>query len=179
MAKLPDNFVKAPAETSRVTTSKEGKPVGKEVRRKAKRGTQPPPANAPEHREVGGGDLAEAEGNAPGALEGVHSSVHTGVHSVLVRLSPEEHQALSAACEALAAVGEAVTIEDMIRKVVERWIAATRAAAIPEPLAAASAAPPRAIAAIRAQLRRLAAQPVRRWQALRQALRRWSHALAG
>ena len=155
MAKLPDNFVKAPAETSRVTTAHPagksvGKPVGKEVRRKARGGVLQPPADA----------SADA-------------------HSVLVRLSPEEHQALSAACEALAAVGETVTIEDMIRKVVERWITATRAAAAPAHPTPAPAAPPRAIAAIRTQLRRLAEQPVRRWRALQHALRRWSHALAG
>jgi hypothetical protein len=101
---------------------------------------------------------------------------------VLVRLSPEEHQALSAACEALAAVGETVTIEWMIRKVVERWIAATRAAAAAEPgepVAPAPAASPRALHAIRTQLRWLAEQPVRRWRALHRALRRWTHALAG
>jgi hypothetical protein len=131
--------------------------VGKEVRRKARRGAPPLPAEA-------------AEPSPDQA------------HSVLVRLSPDEHQALSAACEALSAVGETVTIEDMIRKVIERWIAATRAAAAPEPgepASGASAAPARAIDAIRAQLRWLAEQPVRRWQALRQAVRRWTHALAG
>ncbi|HEX7840115.1 MAG TPA: hypothetical protein VF469_21710, partial [Kofleriaceae bacterium] len=101
MAKLPDNFVKAPAETSRLATYKPegaGKPAGKEARRKAKRTVLELEAHAAEH----------AQG-------------------VLVRLSPEEHQALSAACEALAAVGETVTIEDMIRQVVLRWMAATRA----------------------------------------------------
>ncbi len=155
MAKLPDNFVKAPAETSRVTTAKSAdKPAGKEVRRKAKRGVLQPPEDA----------------------------AHHDAHSVLVRLSPEEHQALSAACEALAAVGETVTIEDMIRKVLERWIAATRAAGAPEipvPAPGAPASSPRALDAIRVQLRWLAEQPVRRWRALREALRRWSHALAG
>ncbi len=159
MPKLPDNFVKAPAETSRVTTTKSAdkpasKPVGKEVRRKVKRGVLQPPAEASEQ----------------------------DAHSVLVRLSPEEHQALSAACEALAAVGETVTIEDMIRKVIERWIAATRAATAPEvpvPAPGAPATTPRARDAIRTQLRWLAEQPVRRWRALRETLRRWSHALAG
>jgi hypothetical protein len=120
MAKLPDNFVKAPADTSRVTTTKPAgkpadKPVGKEVRRKARRDAPPP-----------------AEATEPGA----HSA-----HSALVRLSPEEHQALSAACEALAAAGEIVTIEDMIRQVVARWIAATRAAAATEPGEPAAPAP--------------------------------------
>jgi hypothetical protein len=148
MAKLPDNFVKAPAETSRITTAKPAGPAGKEVRRKAKRGAAPPPADAAEH-----------------------------AHSVLVRLSPEEHQALSAACESLAAVGEIVTIEDMIRKVVVRWMTAIRAAATPEAPAPAPAASPHAIDAIRAQLRWLVEQPVRRWRALRQALWRWSRAL--
>jgi hypothetical protein len=162
MAKLPDNFVKAPAETSRVTTARPadkpaGKPAGKEARRKARGGAPPPPAETTE----AGADPA---------------------HSVLVRLSPEEHQALSAACEALTAVGETVTIEGMIRKVVERWIAATRAATAAEPgepVAPAPAASPRAIHAIRTQLRWLAEQPVRRWRALHRALRRWTHALAG
>jgi hypothetical protein len=157
MAKLPDNFVKAPAETSRVTTTKPtDKPVGKEVRRKARRGAPPLPA-----------EVAEP------------SADHA--HSVLVRLSPDEHQALSAACEALSAVGETVTIEDMIRKVIERWIAATRAAAATEPGKPADPAPatPHAVDAIRAQLRWLVEQPVRRWRALRQALRRWTYALTG
>src|SRR5262249_9218283 len=101
-------------------------------------------------------------------------------HNVLVRLSPEEHQALSAACEALAAAGEIVTIEDMIRQVIARWIAATRAAAATEPGEPAGPTPvtPHAIHAIRAQLRWLAGQPLRRWRALRQALRRWAHAVA-
>jgi hypothetical protein len=160
MAKLPDNFVKAPAGTSRVTTTKPAskpadKPIGKEVRRKARRDA-PPPAEATE--------------------QGAHSA-----HNVLVRLSPEEHQALSAACEALAAAGEIVTIENMIRQVVARWIAATRAAAAPEPTAAPEPAAPHAINAIhaiRAQLRWLAEHPFRRWRALRQALQRWTHALA-
>jgi hypothetical protein len=167
MAKLPDNFVKAPAETSRVTTAKPAdKPAGKEIRRKARRGDPPPPAEAAE--------AAEATEHAT-----EHAAEHA--HSVLVRLSPEEHHALSAACEALAAVGETVTIEAMIRKLVERWIAATRAATAAEPgepAAPAPATPPRAIAAIRAQLRWLAEQPVRRWRALRQALQRWTHARA-
>jgi hypothetical protein len=176
MAKLPDNFVKAPAETSRVTTAKPAdKPVGKEARRKARRGVLQPPAETTEQSEVGGGDSAGgAGGKAPRGIE-----QDAGAHSVLVRLSPEEHQALSAACEALAAVGETVTIEGMIRKVVERWIAATRAAAAAEPAAPTPAASPRAIHAIRTQLRWLAEQPVRRWRALHRALRRWTHALAG
>ena len=84
MAKLPDNFVKAPPDTSHVTTTKTSgkladkpadkrtdKPVGKEVRRKARRDA-PPPAETTE--------------------QGAHSA-HSA-HSVLVRLSPEEHQAL-------------------------------------------------------------------------------------
>jgi len=151
MAKLPDNFVKAPAETSRLATSKPegaGKPAGKEARRKAKRTVLELEAQAAEH----------AQG-------------------VLVRLSPEEHQALSAACEALAAVGETVTIEDMIRQVVLRWMAATRASQTLEvpglPTSARAAADP-----ILAQLRRLVDRPVRRWRELVQALRRWSRALA-
>jgi hypothetical protein len=107
------------------------------------------------------------------------------VHSVLVRLSADEHSALSAACEALVAVGHAVSIEDMIRQVIARWIAATRAlqsSSVPVPAPAhqlpASQVPLSqvpAIASIRGQLRKLAAEPVRRWQELRQSLRRWSH----
>lgn len=143
MAKLPDNFVKAPAATSRLATSK---PAGKEVRRKAKRGVLELQAEAAEQ-----------------------------ARSVLVRLSPEEHQALSGACEALAAVGERVTIEDMIRQVIARWMAATRASHAPEaPEAARPAGDP-----IVARLRWFVEQPVRRWRELGQALRRWSRALAG
>lgn len=169
MAKLPDNFVKAPAETSRVTTTQPAdkpasKPAGKELRRKARRNAPPPPPEAAEATEPAIDRAAEP------------------AHDVRVRLSPEEHQALSAACDALAAVGERVTIEAMIRTLVGRWIAATRAAAAAEPgeaVTPAPSAPPRAIDAIRAQLRWLAEQPVRRWRALRQALRRWTHPLAG
>ena len=163
MAKLPDNFVKAPAETSRVTTTQPAdkptyKPVGKEVRRKARRGAAPPPE----------------------ATEQAAEQAAEHAHSVLVRLSPEEHQALSAACDALAAVGQTVTIEGMIRTLVGRWIAATRVATATEPgdSVAPAAAPLRAIDAIRAQLRWLTEQPVRRWRALRLALRRWTHAPA-
>jgi hypothetical protein len=149
MAKLPDNFVKPPAETSRLATSKPAgaaKPAGKEARRKAKRGVLDMQADAAEH-----------------------------AHSVLVRLSPEEHQALSAACEALAAVGETVTVEDMIRQVVTRWMAATRATPTPEVPASSGAADD----PILAQLRRLVERPVRRWRELVQALRRWSRVPAG
>jgi hypothetical protein len=103
------------------------------------------------------------------------------VHSVLVRLSADEHSALSAACDALVAAGHAVSIEDMIRQVIARWIAATRAMqapSVPVPMASAPQVPvPQvpAITSVREQLRRLAANPVRRWQELRQSLRRWSH----
>jgi hypothetical protein len=151
MAKLPDNFVKAPAETSRLATSKpaeSGRPAGKELRRKAKRAVLDLQAQAAEH-----------------------------VNGVLVQLSPEEHQALSAACEALAAVGETVTIEGMIRQVIMRWMAATRASqTLEDPglsTSARAAGDP-----ILAQLRRLVERPVRRWRELVQALRRWSRALA-
>ena len=100
------------------------------------------------------------------------------VHSVLVRLSADEHGALTAACEALVAVGHAVSIEDMIRQVIARWIATTRAMQAPSvPVATAPAPQVPAITSIRAQLQRLAAEPVRRWQELRQSLRRWSHVL--
>lgn len=149
MAKLPDNFVKPPAETSRLTTTAKpagaAKPAGKEARRKAKRAVLELQAEAAEH-----------------------------AHSVLVRLSPEEHQALSAACDALAAVGQTVTIEGMIRQVVARWMAATRQACAPE----AAASPRAADDPIRAQLRRLVERPVQRWRELVRALRRWSSALA-
>jgi hypothetical protein len=146
MAKLPDNFVKAPTATSRLTTARPAGPAGKEVRRKARRGVLEVPAEAAEH-----------------------------ARGVLVRLSPEEHQALSAACEALAAAGETVTIEDMIRQVVARWMAATRASQAAEP-----AAPPGAAGdPILAQLRRLVERPVQRWRELRRSLRGWSRALIG
>ena len=87
-------------------------------------------------------------------------AIAEAVHDVLVRLSPEQHHALSAACEALAAVGETVTIEDMIKQVVARWMNATRAMhADVHPV-------PRAPDPIFAQLRRLVAEPVRGWREL-------------
>jgi hypothetical protein len=94
----------------------------------------------------------------------------TYVHDVLVRLTPDEHQALAAACDALAAVGEIVTIEDMIKQVIARWIAATRAIHGPiEPAPVEPGPDP-----IVSQLRRLAEQPVRGWRAIGETLRRWT-----
>ncbi len=90
--------------------------------------------------------------------------------SVLVRLSPEEHDALTAACTALLAVGETVSVEDMIKQVITRWMAATRAIhgpAMPEPR------PPKHATIVK-QLRALAAEPLRRWRALGETLDRWS-----
>jgi ATP-dependent exoDNAse (exonuclease V) beta subunit len=98
------------------------------------------------------------------------------VHSVMVRLTAEEHEALSAASTALATLGQAVSIEDMIKQVIARWITATRALAAPAvPVPATPAAPP--AATIQAQLRRLAAEPLRRWHELGRAVRRWSRVL--
>ena len=91
------------------------------------------------------------------------------VHDVLVRLTPEQHQALTTACEALAAVGETVTIEDMIKQVIVRWMAATRAQLAAEP--AIPARPPSE--PILAQLRRLAEEPLQRWRELASQLRFW------
>jgi hypothetical protein len=90
------------------------------------------------------------------------------VPEVLVRLTPDEYQALAAACAALAGVGETVTIEDMIKQVIARWIAATRAShgdpapveVKPDPIVS--------------QLRRLAEQPVRHWRAISETVRRWT-----
>lgn len=135
MAKLPENFVKPPSATSRLTT----------------RLTAPKQARRARKAEL----EAEAAEHVPG---------------VLVRLSPEEHQALSAACAALAAAGETVSVEDMIRQVIARWIAATRAMQTPE---TAATTPPLAHEPVTAQLRRLAEQPLRYWRALGQALRGW------
>ena len=94
------------------------------------------------------------------------------VHDVLVHLTPEEHQALAAACDALAAAGETVTIEDMIKQVIARWIAATRAMhgpIAPEPVEVKPDP-------IVSHLRRLAEQPVRRWRAIGETLRCWMRA---
>jgi hypothetical protein len=101
------------------------------------------------------------------------------VPGILIRLSEEEHQALSAACAALATVGEVVSIEDMIKQLIGRWMVATRAmhAATtpalpppPEPSTEALATP------IAAQLRWLAERPLRRWREIGATLRRWSRA---
>jgi dihydrodipicolinate synthase/N-acetylneuraminate lyase len=146
MAKLPDNFVKPPPASSRLS---------------AARAT---PAKV---------------GRRSRKAEDIEAEAVAQVPSVLVRLSPEEHQALSSACHALAAVGQTVSIEDMIKHVIMRWIAATRAMqglAVP----AAPVVPPASLrptpASIRAQLRRLAAQPLRRWRELGMTLQRWSQA---
>ncbi|HEX3763290.1 MAG TPA: hypothetical protein VHW23_31565 [Kofleriaceae bacterium] len=122
-----------------------------------------------------------AESTPPDAAEppraGVADSpaVTEHAHEVLVRLSDEEHQALAAACAALAAIGQPVSIEDMIRTLIERWMAATQTATAPDVPAPAH---PRLLDAVRAQLRWLVAQPLRRWHELRLALRRWTRALA-
>jgi len=89
------------------------------------------------------------------------------VHDVLVHLTPDEYQALAAACDALAAVGETVTIEDMIKQVIARWITSTRAMNTP---ATVDVTPEPVIS----QLWRLAEEPVRRWRAIGDTLRRWS-----
>lgn len=147
MAKLPDNFVKPPPDTSRLTAAKSTAPkLGRRARK------------------------------APGDDTAVAAEAQSHVHSVLVRLSADEHAALTTACTALAKVGHAVTIEDMIRQVIARWITATRALQEPAVPVAAHAAPP--TASIQAQLRRLAAEPLRRWDELTRAVRRWSRVLA-
>jgi len=146
MAKLPDNFVKPPPASSRLT---------------AVRST---PAKV---------------GRRSRKAEELEAEAAPQVSSVLVRLSPDEHQALASACEALAAVGQTVSIEDMVKQVIMRWIAATRAMqglSLPAPPAAAPASLAPAPGLIRAQLRRLADQPLRRWRELGQTLRRWSRA---
>lgn len=146
MPKLPDNFVKPPPATSQLTAGKTA--AGKVARRTRTAGKLTPALEA------------EAAGHVDG---------------VLVRLSTEEHDALSAACAALAAVGHTVSIEDMIKQVIARWIAATRAMqapVVPGPHIPMSSPP--VTAAIRAQLRALAAEPIRRWRLLEAALRRWA-----
>jgi hypothetical protein len=135
MAKLPENFVKPPNTTSRLT----------------KRLTAPKQARRARKAE----------------LEAV-AAEH--VYDVLVRLSPEEHQALSSACAALATVGETVSIEDMIRTVIARWMAATQAMQATQ---ATAPHPPISHESVVAQLRRLAEQPLRYWRALGATMRRW------
>jgi len=102
----------------------------------------------------------------------LEAEAETHVHDVLVHLTAEEHQALATARDALAAVGESVTIEDMIRQVIARWIAATRAVHGPIEPAPVEVEPDPLIA----QLRRLAEQPVRQWRAIAETLRRWTRA---
>ncbi len=109
MAKLPDNFVKAPS--------------------------------------------------APKMLRRPRKTVE--VDGVLLRLSPDELAALTAACEALAAVDEPVSIEDMIHQVIGRWMAATRAMATAEEAPPAPASAHEPVAA-------------RCWRAVGDLLRRWT-----
>jgi len=143
MAKPPDNVVKPPPASSRLTAAKT---TAAKLGRRARK----------------------TDGRAAEAIP--------QVHGVMVRLSPEEHQALSTACEALVAVGHTVSIEDMIKQVIVRWIVATRAmqgAPLPPPVRSPIAAVP-----IRTQLRRLAVQPLRRWHELGQTLRTWQRSFA-
>jgi hypothetical protein len=130
MAKLPDNFVKPPSATSRLTTRLT---APKHVRRPRK---------------------AELEEEA--------------VNLVTVRLSPAEYAALAAACDAFAAVGETVSIEEMMRQVIARWMAATLAMQAP----GTGSIAPAARKPVRSTLRRLARQPISHWRALGEALRR-------
>lgn len=148
MAKLPENFVKPPPASSRLNAARTT--AGKVARKSRK-----------------------AEDAAVDAAPAPEAIAPAG-HSVVVRLSADEHQALSAACDALAAIGQPMTLEDMTRQVVGRWIAATRAMQAPS-VPARSAPTPRAVA-MPAPLRRFVAEPLRRWQSLGDTLRRWSRA---
>ncbi len=78
---------------------------------------------------------------------------------VLLKLSPDELSALTAACEALAAVGETVSLDDMIHQVIARWMAATRAMASAEPLPP----PPATHAPVAARCWRAVGELLRRW----------------
>lgn len=156
MAKLPDNFVKPPPASSRLNAPRTT--AGK-VARKSRKAEDGAAAPAP--------DAAVPEAHHAAAPAGPIG------HSVLVRLSADEHQALSAACDALAAIGEPMTLEEMTRQVIGRWIAAThamQAASVP-----ARSAPP-APRSLPMPMRRFVAEPLRRWQSLGETLRRWSRA---
>jgi hypothetical protein len=104
----------------------------------------------------------------------------TAEHSrdILVRLSPEEHEALDAACAALRAIGHEISVEEMIRQVIARWIAATHAACAVD-RAPVGALPEPARQSILSQLRSLAERPLRRWRELTFALRRLSRTVVG
>ena len=160
MAKLPENFVKPPPARSRLTTTK-ANPA--KLGRRSRKGEVP--SDAP----------AEAQGEPQ--ADALAIAVIPDVQSVLVRLSDEEHHALTAACAALASVGQPISMEDMIKQVIARWIAATRALQTPSLPAQARAQTPQlgaGHAVIRTQLRKLTEQPIRRWRELGQTLRRWS-----
>lgn len=158
MAKLPENFVKPPPARSRLTT---GKPSPAKLGRRGRKGEGP----------------SETPAEGPSEAEALAAAVVPDVQSVLVRLSDEEHQALAAACAALASVGQPISMEDMIKQLIMRWIAASRAMQTPSLPAQARAQPGQlraSHAVIRAQLRKFTEQPILRWRELGQTLRRWS-----
>lgn len=162
MAKLPENFVKPPPARSRLTTAK-ANPAKLGRRARKVEG----PSDAP----------AEAHSEAQGDAQDSALATAADARSVLVRLSTDEHQALAAACAALASAGQPVSMEDMIKQVIARWMAATRAMqmpALPAQARAQAAQLGASHAVIRAQLRKLTEQPIRRWRELGQTLRRWS-----
>jgi len=158
MAKLPENFVKPPPARSRLTTAKANP---------AKLGRRA--------RKVEGASDAPAEAQGEAQVDALVTAADA--QHVLVRLSTDEHQALAAACAALASAGQPVSLEDMIKQVIARWMAATRAMqmpALPAQARAQTAQLGASHAVIRAQLRKLTEQPIRRWRELGQTLRRWS-----
>lgn len=87
---------------------------------------------------------------------------------VLLHLSDEEHQALDDARQALVRVGETVTLEQIIHRVLTEWTMRTKLTATPEP-----AHVPRDESLL-GRLRSLASQPLRTWRELGATLRRLS-----
>lgn len=119
---------------------------------------------------------APATDAAPRARKGRKASMVTVVdpppppdpRDVLLRLTDEEHQALDDARQALVRVGETVTLEQIIHRVLTEWTMRTKLTATPEP-----AQVPRDESLI-GRLRTLASQPLRTWRELGATLRRLS-----
>ena len=92
------------------------------------------------------------------------------LREIHLRLTEVEFRALEDAREELRRIGQEVSLEEMLHKVIQEWSAARVAAA------AAAAAPP--IEGLLDRIRRFARSPIRSWRELGAAVRRLRGATA-
>jgi hypothetical protein len=93
------------------------------------------------------------------------------LREIHLRLTESEHRALEEARDELRRGGQEVTVEQMIHRVIEQWIAARLAQAT------ASAEPP-PVEGLLDRVRRFARSPLRTWRELGAAVRRLRGATA-